>query len=413
MTDFELNRFLIAILLLLAAAHLCGYLFQRIGLPRVVGEIAGGIILGPSGLGHVFPSAFQGIFNAFGAEAQVLSMMYWLGLILLMFISGFEIERLDVREDRRLILAMLAGSTIIPFACGWLAWEVYDFSPALGSQHNTLALRIVIAVAVAVTSIPVLSKIFMDLDIIRSRFAKVVLSCATIHDVILWVAVAVATGLVQEKNISASALAWKVLSTLLFFAAMIAVMPRIMGFFSRSRFNLLARSSVVGYTLFVCFMFAAFAGLLKINIVFGAFLAGITLGLTADKDSQERKKPIREMAMGFFVPIYFALVGFKLDLIHHFDGGMLAGFTFFAMAAAIAATFMAAYAVVRRVLPAFNLAMAMNARGGPGIVLATVAFELGIISEPFFVTLIILSLVSSLLAGVWFRFCLTRGWQLL
>ena len=413
MTDFELNRFLIAILSLLAAAHVFGYLFTRLRLPKVIGEIVGGICLGPSGLGYLSPDIFHGIFHAFKGQSLILSMMYWLGLILLMFVSGFEIEQLNYHQNRRLIALVLVGSTIIPFACGWFAWDFHDFRAFMGPAQNAMALRIVIAVAVAVTSIPVLSRIFIDLGVIQSRFAKIVLACATIHDLILWVAVAVATGLIQEKDISTQFLLGKVLSTGLFFIVMILIMPRLIDLSSRSRLNLLFKASRLGYTLFICFLFALFAGLLKINIVFGAFLAGITMGLIAEKSLQEQKHHVSEMAMGFFVPIYFALVGFNLDLIHHLDLGMVLGFTLFAMAAAVAGTFTAVWLADRHVLSSFNLAMAMNARGGPGIVLATVASELGIIGKSFFVTLIVLSLVSSLLAGFWFRYVLARRWQLL
>ena len=64
-------------------------------------------------------------------------------------------------------------------------------------------------------------------------------------------------------------------------------------------------------------------------------------------------------------------------------------------------------------LSSFNFGMAMNARGGPGIVLATVAYDLGIINEPFFVALVLIAITTSLGAGVWFRVALDKGYPLI
>ena len=73
-----------------------------------------------------------------------------------MFISGFEIERSFSKGDKKIIIALLLGSTLIPFAAGWLVPQFYDFTPFLGVKGNPLALKIIIAIAVAVTSIPVI-----------------------------------------------------------------------------------------------------------------------------------------------------------------------------------------------------------------------------------------------------------------
>src|SRR6185436_20822852 len=88
---------------------------------------------------------------------------------------------------------------------------VYDFSPFLGEKNNLVALKLVIAIATAVTSIPVLTKIFIDLNIIKTDFAKIVLSTATVHDVILWIALAIATGLVSTQSQSLSGILTHVL----------------------------------------------------------------------------------------------------------------------------------------------------------------------------------------------------------
>src|SRR3989338_2286142 len=178
LSNTELTRFLFAIILLLIFAHSFGYLFQRFKMPKVIGEIIGGILLGPTFLGYFFPEAYDWIFSAFSSEGKLLAVIYWLGLLLLMFMSGFEIQKSINRDDRKTIFAILIGATIIPFIAGFFSPMFYDFSPFLGAKGNMLALSIIIAIAGAVTAIPIISKIFIELGIMNTRFAKIVIAIA-------------------------------------------------------------------------------------------------------------------------------------------------------------------------------------------------------------------------------------------
>lgn len=414
LTDFEITRFFLALVVLLASAHGIGYFFQRVfKIPKVIGEIFAGVLLGPTLLGFFSPASYTWLFNAFQTEGQLIAAMYWIGLVLLMFISGFEVQKAINREDKKLITALLIGATTLPFLAGWFVPKFYDFSPYLGSKGNMLSLTIVIAIAIAVTSIPVISKIFMDLGIIRTRFAKIVLATATIEDVILWVALAVATGLVSGATPSIAIITWKVFATLGFFGATLFLIPRLFESLSNSRLNLIIKSSATGYVLLVCFLFAAIANALSVNIIFGAFLAGIVVGMTANEKVAAVKIHVTEIALGFFIPIYFAVVGLKLNLIHHFDFTFFLGFLVFAIFVKMMGTVLAARVAGENWFSSFNLGVAMNARGGPGIVLATVAFDFGIINETLFVVLLLLAIVTSMIAGYWFRFVLSRKWELL
>ena len=413
LNELELTRFFFVIVLLLFFSHTFGYLFHRFKLPRVVGEILGGLLLGPTVLGFLAPEAHTWLFAAFESEGKLISLIYWIGLVLLMFVSGFEIQKSLNRDDQKIILVLTLGSTLVPFIAGWLAPSLYDFSPYIGPKNNMLALQLVIAIATAVTSIPVISKIFIDLKITNTHFAKIVLSTATIHDVLLWVALAVATGLVSNRALSVASILYTVLITILFFSISLIVIPKLIDFFNRSRWNLLLKSSVGGYILFVCFLFSAIASILEVNIVFGALLAGIVIGIVKDKRFDAEKSHIKEMSLAFFTPLYFSIVGLKLDLIHHFDLMFFLFFLFFTTIFQLIGTILSAKLIKNDWLSSFNLSVAMITKGGPGIVLATVAFELGIINETFFVTLVLIAIVTSLLAGTWFKYILSKGLELL
>jgi Kef-type K+ transport system membrane component KefB len=165
--------------------------------------------------------------------------------------------------------------------------------------------------------------------------------------------------------------------------------------------------------MFVCFLFSAVASVLEVNIVFGALLAGMVIGVMPHDQFAKAKEHIKDLSLAFFIPIYFAIIGLRLDLIHHFDVLFSLRFLLFATTFAVLGTLIALRLAKEDWLSSFNIAVAMNAKGGPLIVLATVALELGIINQTFFVTLVLIALATSLLAGSWLRYVISKGWPLL
>lgn len=412
LNNIELTRFLSAVMLLLVSAHLFAYILQLLKLPRVIGEIIGGIILGPSLLGFMYPNVYDWVFNAFESEGKLISSIYWFGLMLLMFVSGFEIEWSFNKKDKNIISVVLLGSTIVPFLAGWILPDYYNISPLLGVKQNILALKIIVAIAIAVTSIPVISKIFIDLNIIKTRFAKIVLTAATIHDIILWIALAIATELVNN-GVSTINILYSLLITLVFFIFTLLFAPKIFNYITNNKLNPLVKSSDEGYALFICLLFTVVASILNVNIVFGAFLAGVVLNSLLNEKFKRVKTNIKSFSLAFFIPIYFAVVGLKIDLIYHFNILFFLMFFLFTTFFEMAGTFFAVKLIRIDNLSSFNFSVAMTTRGGPGIVLATIAYDTGIISETFFVTLVVIAIITSLLAGYWFRVILSKGWPLL
>src|SRR5207253_5793073 len=184
LSGLELTRFFFAMVLLLFTAHSFGFLFYEAKLPRVIGGIFGGRILGPTFLGYFAPSAETWVISAFPSEGALISVISYFGLVLLMFISGFEVQRSFSKQDRKIGISFLLGATVVPFIIGVLTPYIYNFTPYSGPNGNTLSLAIIVGIGVSVTSIPVISKIFIDLRIMDTRFAKIVLGIATVEDVI-------------------------------------------------------------------------------------------------------------------------------------------------------------------------------------------------------------------------------------
>src|SRR5215469_1595306 len=115
----------------------------------------------------------------------------------------------------------------------------------------------------------------------------------------------------------------------------------------------------------------------------------------------------------FFIPVYFAIVGLKLDLIRGWSLGIVGAIVIGSCAVKIASVWLAGRFAGFRRLDLLNLAITTNARGGPGIVLASVAFDAGVISPQFYTTLVLAAVLTSQIAGAWLDYVLRRGWPLL
>jgi Kef-type K+ transport system membrane component KefB len=167
------------------------------------------------------------------------------------------------------------------------------------------------------------------------------------------------------------------------------------------RANVLARRSPVAFQFLWMLSLSAAALALGLVPLYGAFVAGIAVAVADDSLAVRDRNALAGVSFGFFIPVYFALIGIQLDLIHHFDPAFFVGFLAFACVAKAASVYLGARLSRENRFMSASLAIAMNARGGPGIVLASTAYAAGIINEAFFVSLVMLSVVTSLLAGSW------------
>ena len=411
MSDAALSTLLLVLLLLVGFAQLLGYLFVKLRQPKVVGEIAAGILLGPALLGR-FPFIAHLIDSA-KHQGNILDFVYWLGLLLLMFLSGAETQQLFSREERREVGWLMIVGTGIPFALGLVLgpWLIH---PALaGPNGNRISLIIILAVGVAVTSVPVVSKIFADLKILHTRFARLVLGVAVLEDIILWLALAVATAMAGKSALSATSMTYHLVATAAFFVLGLTIVPRVVKRINKAEFNIVARQSPVGYAIAVLLAYCAVAGALNVSLVFAAFLAGFAVVHKKRRLFAEALEAIGKVAFAFFIPVYFAIVGLKLDLVRGVSLWMLLAFIVGSCAVKVLSMSLAGRIAGFRGLDLLNLAITTNARGGPGIVLASVAFDVGIISAKFYTTLVVAAVITSQIAGAWLEYVLRKGWPLL
>jgi Kef-type K+ transport system membrane component KefB len=417
MSNEEIGSVVILLLVLLAAAHLFGYLFSRLRQPKVIGEILAGIVIGPTLLGRFFPS----LSNALGIGAAsstrhtvdiVLSFVYWLGLLLLMFVSGTETRKLLGADDRRQVAWLASVGTLLPFLIAMLLVPRLPIQYMMGAASQTTALVLVLGIAVAVTSIPVISRIFHDLKILHTRFARIVLGVAVLEDIALWGVLAVATALAKSSVLPRAEITRHVIITIVYFVVGLVLAPRLLRRLHESRWNVIAASSPTGYLVAILFTFSAIAALLDVSLVFAAFLAGYGAA-SAKEVYPDAFESLSKFSFSFFIPVYFLIVGYRLDLQKNFSFMMLGVVLLGACAVKLFAAGLGARLAGFTGLDIWNLAIATNARGGPGIVLASVAYDAGIVNAAAYTTLVLLAVLTSQAAGAWLEYVLRKGWPLL
>jgi Kef-type K+ transport system membrane component KefB len=392
-------------------AQLLGYVCVKLRQPKVVGEILAGVVLGPALIGRL-PFA-AGLTTVVQAQSNILNFLYWLGLLLLMFLSGAETRQLFTREERREVGWLTIVGTGLPFLLA-LALGPWLIRPSLsGPSSSRISLIIVLAVGVAVTSVPVVSKIFADLKILHTRFARLVLGVAVLEDIVLWLVLAVATALAGKNLLKPREISFHLAATAGFFVLGLTIVPRIVKQINKSRFNVLAKHSPAGYALAVLLGYCVVAGALDVSLVFAAFLAGFAVVHKKRRLFADALEAIGKVSFAFFIPLYFAIVGLKLDLVRGFSLTMLAAFLVGSCVVKILSVSLAGRFAGFRGLDLVNLAITTNARGGPGIVLASVAFDAGIISATFYTTLVLAAVLTSQFAGAWLDYVVRRGWPLL
>jgi Kef-type K+ transport system membrane component KefB len=208
-------------------------------------------------------------------------------------------------------------------------------------------------------------------------------------------------------------MSYHLITTIGFFGLGLSIVPRTIKRINKSRFNVIAKQSPIAYAIAVLLGYCVVAGALNVSLVFAAFLAGFAVVHKKRRLFADALDAISKVSFAFFIPVYFAIVGLKLDLVRGLSLKMIAVFLVGSCVVKILSVSLAGRFAGFRGLDLINLAITTNARGGPGIVLASVAFDAGIISPEFYTTLVLAAVLTSQMAGAWLEYVLRRGLPLL
>ena len=395
---------LVQLTLLLAAARAAAELAKRLSLPAVLGELAAGIALGPTLFGHFWPGAFEAIFPQLSSQYQLLDVVGTLGMVLLLLLTGLETDLRLLRNVGRAAMIASATGMVLPFLLGLALGFLLPVEFLVDPDQRVL-FSLIVATTMSISAMPVIAKILMDLDLTRRNIGLVILSAGVVDDTAGWIILSLIAGAATHGGLGAAqlgALAKTLGLTIAFLIVVVFVIYPLSRLLMRLAERFQSRDSDLVMIIVLTFLHAAATEWIGIHAVFGAFVCG-TMLRQVPRLRTETIHRLETFTFAVLAPIFFGIVGLKTDLWR------LGGFAIPAIVLLVACVGKLVGCSVGalwgglRFWEAASIAVAMNARGAMGLVVATMGLSLGILNDAMFSIIVMVAVVTSFLAPLGLR----------
>jgi Kef-type K+ transport system membrane component KefB len=378
---------LLNLLLVLVLAWIGGAIAERVGYPAMMGELLAGLVFGPPILGLLHPSNTLDIF----AE---------LGIFLLMVYVGMEVDLDDLFELGPQALVVAIGAFVIPFALGYISGVL-----TIATVDGALFLGL----AMAATSLATKSRILVDLDILDTRIASILLGGALVSDVGVLVVFAGVLGFIQAGSVDAATIGFILFKAIAFFAITLFIgyqfLPHVWSRFEtlRKRYGFVDKTTAFSIALLVALVFAELADLAGLHMIIGGFMAGLFLRQADlhEEFYEHMHNVMYDLAIGFFAPIFFVTVAFQITLdVFTQNLGLLVLLVTVAFVGKIVGSWLFALPTKLTSREGLVIGFGMNGRGTVEIIIASIGLSNGIIDQGLFSILVFLAMFTTSLVPV-------------
>jgi len=391
-----LVKVLLALTVIMITARVMGALFARVNQPAVIGEVVGGILLGPSLLGRLSPEAAAFLLPP--DAAPFLSVIAQLGVILYMFLVGLELDLslLTTKVSTTVVIALT--SIVVPFALGGLlAVFLADSIAPPGVPFSSFVLFL--GVSMSITAFPVLARILGDRGLQRTEMGTLALTCAAINDAIAWCLLAFVVGVMQDTPAEA---AWTVGLTFLYIALMLTLGRAIVtAAVARLESSTRIGERSLALVLVAVLLSAVATEFIGIHAIFGAFLLGAVIPHHSQVALQVTDR-LADLVRAMFLPAFFAYTGLRTEigLVHTVEDWLLCVVIIaVATAGKFGGTTLAAKMMGLRWRDSSALGILMNTRGLVELIVLNIGLDLGVITPRLFTMLVIMALVTTMMTS--------------
>jgi Kef-type K+ transport system membrane component KefB len=401
---------LLQLIVMIAAARAGNQILRRLGQPGVVGEIAAGLILGPSLFGHFWPGASLFLFGA--TASTPITVISQIGLVLLMFQIGmdFEFGYLARPRNRNATLGVAAASISVPFVLGFVIGE-YS-APYLAPRIDSLTYSLFVGVGTAITAVPIMGRILREYALTRTEIGVISISAAAINDVIGWILLAGISAYASAR-FSAGHVAIQLGGIVLLLVAAKWLLRPLVDW-------LLVKIPIANgqlppnlMTVVVCAVFAMGICTYELSIfaIFGGFLAGLLFHQNKVFVEAWREQ-VGRFVMIFFLPVFFTYTGLRtnvLGLASATDWEWLAVVLVAAILGKMVPVYFAGRLFGFQPREAFILGSLMNTRALMELIVLNIGFDLGFIPQNMFTMLVIMAVVTTMMTGPLLRVLLPKA----
>ena len=405
----DVVHLLVQLSIMLVMARLFAEVLRKLNQPAVIGEILAGILLGPTVLGMLKPDWFEALYPAGAVAGVVLSGFVQVAVIMLLFIAGLEVDLHIVWQQGRQAITTSLFGLIIPFVIGFVFPYFFPQFFGIADVDGRLIFALFMGTAMAITALPVIVRILMDINLFKSKMGLLVVASAMVDDLVGWLIFSVILGLIGKQG--SMPLINTIILTLGFAAFMLTVgrgmLNRVLPWVNK---KLAWPGGVLSLSLALCFLAAAFTEWIGIHAIFGAFIMGVALG-DSEHFSERAKEIVHQFINNIFAPLFFVSIGLRVNFILNFDLGLTLTIIAIAFTGKIVGsglgTRLGGFSWKESLAAGFG----MNARGAMEIILGIIALENGLINEKVFVSLVIMALVTSMTSGPLMKWSLSRKWK--
>ncbi|CAI0472664.1 unnamed protein product [Linum tenue] len=392
--DFAFPLLILQTILILAVSRSLAFLLKPLRQPKVIAEIVGGILLGPSAFGRnhhymhrVFPKW----------SAPILESVASIGLLFFLFLVGLELDLSSIRRSGSRAFGIAAAGITLPFVCGIGVAFVLRSTVAGEDQVGYGQFIVFMGVALSITAFPVLARILAELKLLTTRVGETAMAAAAFNDVAAWILLALAVALAGDGVPVVSV--WVMLSGLGFVGfMMLAVRPAMRWVAGRcSSEHDAVDEAYICLTLAGVMASGFLTDLIGIHAIFGAFVFGLTIpkgGAFAER-LMER---IEDFVSGLLLPLYFASSGLKTDVASIRGGkswGLLALVITTACAGKILGTFAVAMMYMIPAREALVLGLLMNTKGLVELIVLNIGKEKKVLNDETFAILVLMALFTT------------------
>jgi Kef-type K+ transport system membrane component KefB len=379
--------------IVLGMSLVCGRIARRLGQTRVIGEIIGGILIGPSVLGRIAPNISASIFPQ--SSLRSLDVLSTVGLVLFLFLIGSELDYEHLRQQKATATLASFMSIVLPFGMAVLAAPLLRdrFSPgAIGPSPFTLFL----GVSMSITAFPVLARILEERSMHLSSLGATALICAAVDDVVAWILLAVALTLVPSGDAAAPS-SYRLLWLGAYLIVMFVVIRPLGVWLARRHAGMMLSYELLGTILVLVLASAAVTDAIGVHPLFGAFLAGLCFPRVKTWQTALRTR-LDVIISLLLLPLFFALTGMRtrLDLL---SDSRIWLWTAFVLLLAVAGKMGGAMIAARWTGQGWRASIALgallNTRGLVELIVLNIAYNAHVFSPTLFTMLVVMALITT------------------